>query len=396
MFLIRLDIKNRKVREDFEEVISSFRDFSTVEAAHRSPCDLLVLEITEEEIEFPHAFGAAREFFLTSPSMRSDILIEAMRAGAKEFISQPVNKEELKDAFQRFLDRKGKEDGRGFNKKGKVIDVVGTKGGVGATTVAVNLAAALKEAVGPKKVALVDMIPFGEISLFLEKTPAFDWGDAAKNFSRLDSTYLNGILSRNPSGVQILSSPRSLNGARRATPEFVEKLLALMRSEFDYIVIDSGHSFDSGAIKMLELSDIVFLVSELTIPCLVNMKKLMEGFVDLGYPDQKRLKLVVNRFHKKSAISIKEAEEGVQKKVSWVIPNDYQTAISAINQGKTLSSDGPGKEISRSFRELVSDFLKNDGRAQSAGNPAKAPSATRRGGFRDLVSTFFQGEKGIK
>ncbi|MCK5426650.1 MAG: AAA family ATPase [Thermodesulfovibrionia bacterium] len=347
-----------------KEVFASVKGFYLKNSDSTVNSDLLIMEIGEDldkEFELIHNFqnsNTAGEIFLTSSLTDPDILIQSLRAGAKEFFIQPIKRDEVKEALINFLHRKKHGNvNTEKHKQGKIINVIGTKGGVGTTTVAVNLAACLKELNGVQSVALIDMNNIlGEIPLFLDINPAFNWGEVAKNISRLDSTYLMSILSKHQSGIYVLPSPTELDG-NAATPEITDSLLSLMQTEFDFIVIDSGQSLDDISFKILELSDTVLLVSILSLPCLINAKRFLDTFWKIGYPQEEQVKIIINRYQKDSVISLKEAEESINKKFFWHIPNDYSTTVSSINQGKTLSMVAKKAEVSKNLRDLASIFL---------------------------------------
>ena len=365
---VRLQIKSQKVREDLREVISSLQGFRLQKLDDPEPGDLLILEIGDDpqkEFQVIHsvqASGAIGEIFVTSSRTEPEILIQALREGVKEFVSQPIKKEEVRNALLKFKSRKESlRFSEGKKKRGKIIDVIGSKGGVGTTTVAVNLATSLAGLEGSPSVALIDMnLLFGEIPLFLDVKSLFNWGEVARNISRLDSTYLMSILSKHASGVSVLPSPTGLDGVNVATPEIIEKLLELMQNVFDFIVIDGGQSLDDISLKVLEASDTVFLVAILSLPCLTNLKRLLWTFQKLGYPQEENVKIIISRYHKKSVISLKEAEETLNRKIFWLIPNDYLTTMSAINQGKTLSMVAHGAEVTKNLRELAAAFSEKE------------------------------------
>jgi pilus assembly protein CpaE len=374
--LVRFEIKQPKIKEELEGIISSTEGFQLDNSGSAVSCDLLILEIGEDlknEFQLAHNIqdsGMAREIFFTSSRLDPDVLIQALRAGAREFFPQPIRKEEVKAAFLKLKERRGKEKFDGEKKKrGKIIDVIGSKGGVGNTTLAVNLAASLIETPGSPLVALIDMnLLFGEIPIFLNIESVFNWGEIARNISRLDSTYLMSILSKHSSGIYVLPSPTGLDGVNVANPEIIEKLLGLMRNVFDYIVIDGGQALDDISMKILEMSDMVLLVAILSLPCLTNVKRLLWIFQKLGYPQQEDIKIVINRHSRKlTIITPKEAEESINQKIFWFIPNDYPTTMSAINQGKTLSAVAPSAEVSRNLRELAATFIEKGEKEKGKG-----------------------------
>jgi len=362
-----LDIKNQKVRRDIEEVISSIEKILVKEFGSNLPFDLLILEIGDDLeknfrlVQSIQASGQVGEVFLTSSRLEPDLLIKALRTGVKEFIPQPVNKEEVRKILLGFIERlehsrlaDRKEAG-----KGKIINVLGSKGGVGTTTIAVNLATSLvKGSPRPASVVLLDMnLIFGEIPLFLNIQPEFNWAEVARNISRLDSHYLMSILSRHSTGIYVLPPPTGLDEINVATPDIIERILELMRKNFDFIIIDSGQPLDEVSLKILEISDLVFLISVLSLPGLTNVKRLLWTFAKLGYPQNGQIKIIINRYHKKSLISLKEAEGTLNQKIFGLVENDYLTTMSAINQGKSLEMIAPKAEVTKNIKNLASSLV---------------------------------------
>jgi pilus assembly protein CpaE len=361
LLTVRLGIMEPRLKEQLKEFVISVPGTRVLNSGSQESCDLLIKELGSDlnsdfhEIRTLKDAGLVREIFLTSSSTDSSVLIQGMRAGAREFLTQPIQQETLRVALNKCIDQKIQDRIQaGMQKLGKIVVVMGGKGGAGATTVAVNLAASLNEIEDVSSVALIDMnLFFGEVPLFMDLEPAFNWGEVAKNISRLDLTYLMGVLSRHSSGVYVLPSPTQLDGINVATPEIIDRLLMLMKTKFDYIVIDSGQSLDNMSLKILELSDILLLISFLSLPCLINTRKLLETFASLGYPREDKIKIVMNRHSKKAVISPKEAEKGLGRSISWLIPNDWQTTLSALNQGKLLSEYSSKSEITNNFRKLA-------------------------------------------
>jgi|MudIll2142460700_1097286.scaffolds.fasta_scaffold118481_2 pilus assembly protein CpaE len=364
---VGLEIKNEKVRKEMRDIVSSVEGFSVQISSDVEDCDILVMELGEDckrdcqNIAALLNSGSVKDIFLVLPRTEPEVLLQAMRSGAREFFPMPINKADVANALLKFKERnKSAASGVKSKKRGKIINIVGSKGGIGTTTIAVNFAASLMELQGPRKsVALIDMnLLFGDIPLFLDIESAFNWGEVVRNISRLDSTYLMSILSKHPSGLYFLPSPTQLEGVNTASPDIIWKLLQFMQKNFDYIVIDGGQQLDEVSLKVLELSDIVIVNAILSLPCLVNVKRLLETFRRLGYPADEKVRVLINRYQKNSLISLKEAEKGIDKRIYWQVPNDYQATISAINQGKTLAVVAGKAEITQNIRELVSKVTK--------------------------------------
>jgi pilus assembly protein CpaE len=353
----RIEVKNSAVRMELERIFSSIDGFQLQSSDDSGRCDLLILEIGEElqkELLVVHSLlnrGEVKEVFVTSFRTDPEVIIQALRAGVKEFFPQPLKREEVQTALEKFRTEKSKNVfSRG---RGKIIDLVGCKGGVGTTTIAVNLATSLHDLDGVPSVALLDVNPLlGELPLFLDIKSSFDWGELVKNISRVDSTFLMSIMAKHPTGIYVLPSATVLDGVI-ATSEVIEKLLDLLQTTFDYIVIDSGKHLNNTSLKILKYADRVFLVSILDLPCLTNVRRLLRIFQDLGFPKKEQTEIIVNRYQKKSIISMEEASRSLNRPIYWSIPNDYRATCSAINQGKPLCVVDPRADLCRNFKTLA-------------------------------------------
>ena len=365
---VKLRVKNEAAQAELERLIFSTPGY-TIETDESASCDLLFFEITDVNVEKQFDFvrqamlsGMVGQVFLVSGVTDPTILIQALKVGAKEFFSLPLKSEEVTNAFLAFQTARTSVEKRSTTEPGKegtIIYVLGSKGGVGTTTIAVNLAENLLGADSGKTVSLIDMnLLFGDIPIFLGmESPLFDWAEIARNISRLDSTFLMGTLHKHPSGLHVLPSPTSIFETFSAGPEIMTKLLKLMRTMFDYVVIDGGQDLGEMAKAIMRLADKVVVVTLLNLPCLINVKRLREAFLRLGYPSDDRVSIVANRAHKKSGnISIADAERTLKKKIAWAIPNDFQNTMNAINMGRTLSDIAPASEIRKEITEIADFF----------------------------------------
>ena len=362
-YSIRLALKHASVSKKMLEIVEAAGGFEVLPATDARRPDLLIFELGDNHQKDVNLVQSlldgddVGEVFLTSEVADSAVLMQAIRIGAKEFFSHPIKPEEVQDALLRFKERRKGVVPKTPSKHGEIITVFGSKGGVGTTTVAVNLAVSLSQKKNVQSVALLDMNTlFGEIPLFLEISPKFHWGEITKNIERLDDTFLRNILTRHSTGVEVLSSPAHLNGHLKPTPEIMTRLLDLMKKMFDYVVIDGGQSTDETSLKVLQVSNRLLLITILSLPCLANTNKLLRSFSDLGYVAKDRIKIVLNRYMKKSELSLADAESGVGQELFWIIPNDFKSTMSAINNGKSLLQIESKAPITKSFMELA-DYL---------------------------------------
>ncbi len=370
---VKLNIRNRATALGVEEAVSSVPGCSI--SSNGAACDVMFVEIGSdlgEEFKFVEhvkAKSLAREVFLTSSSKDPDVLLKALKMGVKEFFIQPLNKDEVIASLTKLIkstDAKGSEKVK--EKRGTLISIIGSKGGVGATTTAVNLAVSLRQMAEEKSVALMDMNPLlGGVHLFLDIKSSFSWVDGARDIARIDSTYLLNTLFKHPAGIYVLPAPSKPSGLEAATPEAMERLVGFMRSAFDIIVVDSCKSFDDLSLRMLALSDTILVLAELNILSIVNARRLIETFEGLGLSYKKDIKVVINRYQKKNTVAPSEAEKTLGRKIVSLIPNDYETTMSAINTGKTIADVALKSVVSENFRELAASLLHME--APRKGNP---------------------------
>jgi pilus assembly protein CpaE len=365
---VKLQISNMIIKRKLQDLISSSEGFFIQNESNNKEVDILICEVKEnyendlKNVESLIHSCSAKEVFLTSAYHGSDLLLEVMRSGAKEFLTQPIKEEEVKKALDRFKERmKFSGFPKEKRRRGRVIDVIGSKGGVGTTTVTVNLAMSMLENGAAESVALVDMnTVFGDIPLFLALKPTHHWGELTDNMDRLDETFLMDVLTKHSSGVYVLPSANHLNGNRSTTPEATKVVINMMRKIFDCVIIDSGQSVNRLTQAAMELSDDILLVTLLSLPCLATTNKILGSFSGLGLFNDDQIKVVINRYEKKSDLSLKNAERSIGKKVFWTIPNDFLATVEAINQGKVLSQVASKAEVTKSLEEMANELVKSE------------------------------------
>ncbi len=362
---VKISLNKPGVADRLVSILKKYPGIDLTNDSQGNGPDLLILELgSNPEEDFARITdllkqGKAREIFLVSNDMAPAVLMQAMRAGVKEIFPLPLDANDVFQALERFKARNPEDSyGKSRPETGKIISIVGSKGGVGATTVAVNLAVTWSESKRKPSVALLDMnTMLGEVPLFLEITPKFHWGEITKNIDRLDKEFLLKVMTRHESGVHVLPSPSSLNGHHSPTPDIIQRLLDEMKRTFDVVVIDAGQPMKDVSLKTLQLSDEVLLVSILSLPCLSNTVRMMRSYVDYSYVNREHINVILNRVMKKMEISIQDAEESFGKSILFSLPNDYNTSMTAINSGKPLSHVSPKSELARSFMALADKLI---------------------------------------
>jgi pilus assembly protein CpaE len=356
---IRINVNRPSVGSQIESLLRETPEFRVQGPDVTQEVDLLIQELgTDVDTELHRVQvllqqGAVKEAFLLSDSDDPAILRKVIRSGVSELLPLPLDAKEAREALKRFRTRNnGNGSGGGMKRFGTVVNVLGSKGGVGSTTLAVNLAVDLARD-RSRSVALVDLnLAFGEVPFFLELQPRYHWGEINNNVDRLDSMYLSNIMTPHSSGVQVLSSPGDLRGQETPSPNMIEHLLTLMRSMYDFVIVDSGKSLDPTALKVIDISGKTFLLTLLNLPCLSNTHRILEALRNLGVRTR-HIQVVVNRASKKGDIDRKDAEEAISRPIDWFIPNDYQATMNAINTGQPLLKSAPRSSVTREIEKLA-------------------------------------------
>jgi len=287
-----------------------------------------------------------------SSSADGNLILQSMRAGAKEFITQPVRIEDLLAALGRISQRRfggGEKKPRGC----QVIAVGGTIGGVGATSIAVNLACSLAQ--GDKNsVALVDLdLCLGDADVFLDTIPDYTLVDVAQNVTRLDFQLLKRSLTRHSSGLYLLPRPVQLEDVGLITPEDLQRVIGLMKATFTHVVLDLSKSYSALDLMALEMATQILLITQLDLPCLRNVVRLMMSLGQMnGLAD--KVKIVVNRVGLDTGhITLKKAQETIGREIFWQLPNEYRTMIEARNNGVPLYEQAPKAPITHSIMSMA-------------------------------------------
>jgi len=292
--------------------------------------------------------------FATAPTATPDVIIQAMRAGVREFLMQPFKKNELVEAVNSVI--RSKKQKLEKTSKGKIITVHGAKGGVGTTTIATNLASVLAEH-QKKDVILIDLnLRLGNSALFFDIKPKYSLLDVVNNIDRIDKNLLKSTLPTHSSGVRILIGPSQIEEAESISASHIEQILTLFRDIFEFIIIDTNSEFDEVNIKALDEADKILTVSTLDIPSIYNTKRCMELFQRMGY-DQNKVLLILNRYSTFEEIDVKVIEKTVDYPIFWRIPNQaYSQILKSINAGIPISIMMPQSKISMNFLDIAKNL----------------------------------------
>ncbi len=303
----------------------------------------------------------------------SELLMQAMRSGMQEFLRQPIEATTLQEVLERFIKARGPSAEPEAVEKLTVV--MGSKGGVGATTVAVNLGVQLAS-LTKKRVVLLDFArPLGHVSLLLDLQPRFSIRDAIESLERLDSHYFTGLLTRHKSGLEILAGTTDPDEWFHIPVPVLPRVVNVAQSSCDYLLMDLGSVYSSEWSSVLHLARTIVVVAQADVPAMWTLERHVAAMKGFGL-DPDRLQIVINRWHRNDDEALKAFEKKVKRSIFARIPNDFRQVSEAVNLGAPLSRNHQDPLMSR-FRQMAS---------QLAG--VAPPAGGKRGGtIRNLFQT---------
>jgi len=334
-----------------------------VAVAEQEHPDLLLLESSEDETNDLQILGNVTARFpslgviMLCPNPSPERLLEVMRVGVREALPTPPTRDALLSAINRFQQRIKQASMPVRN--GKVLAFIPCKGGSGATFLAANLAYTLA-AQNNQRVALIDFnLQLGDASLFLSdsKSPA-SIADVARQIHRLDGSFLASSMIQITPNLGILAAPDEPEKATEIKPEHVNPILQVAIKNYDFVILDIGRRMDSVSVQALDKADMIFPVMQQTLPFIRDAKRLIDVFRSLGYHKDK-LRLVVNRYDKKSQITLDDIQNTLKCEVFKSIPNNFSVVDESVNHGVPVHKLAPRSPIAKAIEDIGNELSQN-------------------------------------
>ncbi len=289
----------------------------------------------------------------SSEDASPDIILQSFRSGAIEFLRQPMTEAEISAVFAKLEQIRARPAEEGH--QGRVIAVYASKGGGGTTFVAANLAASLAR-LSHKRACIVDLnLQAGDQPLYLGLEPSYSIYDVVRNFDRLDEELLMSYLTQRPNTklLSLLAAPLEVGRDEDIKTEHITRIITLLRSQVEYVVLDPQHTLTELTIAALDLADDLILLLTLDIPSIRSAKRALDIFTRLGY-DHNRIKVVLNRYTKTPEFEITQVEKVLECSIFAILSNDYHSAIASINVGEPLVQSKIQSRLVREFTSLAS------------------------------------------
>lgn len=316
----------------------------------------------------------------------AELVVRAMRAGMREFLWKPFPPEQLAEIIRRIA-REVPADGR---RAGRLIPVVGCCGGVGATTVATNLAVELAQlrswagGEGEPRVAVVDLdFRFGQVAMFLDAQPTYTIAELCDTSEHIEAQMIERVMVKHASGLHVLAHPVDLEQAERISAAQCAGVLASLQEHYDFVVVDGPVRFDSSARAVFDMANTYLVVLQLLVPPVRNADRLLQELGRGGY-NLDQVRLVCNRFGREAGyLEPTDVETTLNRKLQWTLPDDWRTASTAVNVGTPLRDFAPKSKLRVAFQEMA-QALANRADVREETGPQNSTGEQKKG----LLSMF--------
>ena len=367
---------------NFDVLVGKVEDIGSEAIDVHAP-DVLVLDVNlsnGSEVEALEAlirtYGAKLSVVATSSDATLEGVRRLMRLGVADFLPQPIAQADLLGALE-YAARKAHRAEAGHRSRAKIFSFIKPVGGVGATMLAVQSAYCLRSLGGKdSEVCLMDLdLQFGNAAVYQDLQSKFSVLDILQSPGELDGAYLRDVMAHHSSGIDLLAAPLTLESLEVLNPDLVANLLEVAGQEYDYVVIDMPQALTDWTQVVLDRSDMIFLVTELSVAAIRQSRRLLDILRERGLVDT-RIAILVNRYESRwgKKVSVKEAEKALGRRIDYFVPNDYKIVNAALNEGVRLSEIKPRSKVEKQIGAVFASVLK-DLRRKGEKSPELATAA---------------------
>lgn len=356
--------------EFFRDVIDQYRPDLAIITLDSDPNRGLQL-VQQLSTEFPQTG-------ILAVSSRTDgpFILQTLRSGAKEFLPLPLQLEDLLTVLERIKGQTtetvpGQPSALGAT-SGMCVAIAGSRGGIGCTTLAVNLGCCLAS-IPENRVVLIDLdLALGDTNILLDFRPAYTLADLASNINEVDQKFLKGVLYQHSSGLMVLPHPENLDDLGLVHEEHILRLMSLLRSTFTHVIVDLSKSFRATDVAAMRVADVILLVGQLELSSIHNIARLLPTFKAVEGLYEK-VRILLNRVGSDDQkIGRAKAEEFMGMGVFWQVANDSKAMLGARNEGKPLIQFAPKSKPCQDLMELAQVLTTGTGSQEQAETKKKS------------------------
>ncbi len=267
------------------------------------------------------------------------LILEAMRAGCSEYLTKPVEVDQLCDALDRLRTRLTSRKPSRVKPQGRILALLGARGGAGTTTLAVHLGCFLVRQHGKKTLILDEHRRLGHVSLYLgEDNPNYHFYELVRNIARLDETLLQGFVVHHSSCLDILPSPDVFDDSVNVSLDDIQRAIRFLGENYEFVVIDCPHGVHNLSLTTIDCCDQLFLIATPDVPALRDLSRYIDRLLQSNVPPGK-IKVVINRFSSDGALTLEQIEKAIRQPIAITIPNASSDLIRAMNTGNPVLPD---------------------------------------------------------
>jgi pilus assembly protein CpaE len=358
---------------DLTEYTQADRNTRVLQRALHSRAVLVVVDFDRDREQALGATKAMLQMFRShaaivgiGSSTDAGSVLEAMRAGCVDFLPKPLGFEQVAESLARLEVRWAPEEQFQQN-RGQVLVLLGTKGGVGTTTLAVHLGTFLARTQGKKTLLIDHHQQLGHVCLYLGMDANYySFQEMVKSVDRLDLSLLNSFVAHHASGLDVLASPDTFNLAATTQAEDEVQTLEFLRSQYDFVLLDCSLGLTEANLALMEHSDEFYLVSTPDVAALRDLSRYVDRLLQTSHFEGK-IQVAINRYSSESAVSMEQIQTAVRLPIAVTVPNDYFKLLQAINEGRPISPER-NTELVRQFRKWAGRLCTVPAPAQPAGS----------------------------
>jgi pilus assembly protein CpaE len=354
-----VNIPNAKVASEYQDVAQNLY-IRVLQDLERHPHAALVMDLAADPENSLKALErvkqASPDLYVIVSNYHADgeTVIAALRSGANDFLMQPLKRTDFRDAIAR-LERAPRHASTGESKLGKVYTFVGTKGGVGTTSMAVNFAAVLAQRKQNTVILDLDWIA-NDVAMQLGASPQYTLLEVGENLNRMDQALFEGFVTRDPLGFFLVGPPDALEQRGYFTEHMFREFATFLVEKYDAIVIDGGRAIsDEVVLSACQVSSSVFLVTSQDLPSIRNAQRYISYLMRLGFT-QDQIKIVVNHYQKKVGphqATLDQIRQTLNQPVFYGIPQS-PVMLASINKARPMVADRQAAgEQDKLFRAFV-------------------------------------------